>query len=145
MKNNDCLFSDIQNLCNAVSDWLIKNSIIQLKPTRQYPMPVVTSCVITAEPVNVDNPSCGLIHYSVIFPTLYIKTSSYWVYDLKSFVGQCNIRLESRYRNLIESILRERLLFKNPGRFSPSNTTFQHQTISAPRRFGTKTFRTKEA
>ena len=24
MKNNDCLFSDIQNLCNAVSDWLIK-------------------------------------------------------------------------------------------------------------------------
>ena len=54
MKNNDCLFSDIQNLCNAVSDWLIKKkkSIIQLKPTRQYPVPVVTSCVITAEPVN---------------------------------------------------------------------------------------------
>ena len=24
MKNNDCLFSDIQNLCNAESDWLIK-------------------------------------------------------------------------------------------------------------------------
>ena len=24
MKNNDSLFSDIQNLCNAVSDWLIK-------------------------------------------------------------------------------------------------------------------------
>ena len=24
MKNNDCLFSDIQNLCNAASDWLIK-------------------------------------------------------------------------------------------------------------------------
>ena len=24
MKNNDCLFSDIQNLCNAVSDWLIQ-------------------------------------------------------------------------------------------------------------------------
>ena len=23
MKNNDCLFSDIQNLRNAVSDWLI--------------------------------------------------------------------------------------------------------------------------
>ena len=52
MKNNDCLFSDIQDLCNAVSDWLIKKSIIQLKPTRQYPVPVVTSCVITAEPVN---------------------------------------------------------------------------------------------
>ena len=51
MKNNDCLFSDIQNLCNAVSDWLIKKSIIQLNPTRQYPVPVVTSCVITAEPV----------------------------------------------------------------------------------------------
>ena len=24
MKNIDCLFSDIQNLCTAVSDWLIK-------------------------------------------------------------------------------------------------------------------------
>ena len=24
MKNNDCLFSEIQNLCNAESDWLIK-------------------------------------------------------------------------------------------------------------------------
>ena len=24
MNNNDCLFSDIQNLFNAVSDWLIK-------------------------------------------------------------------------------------------------------------------------
>ena len=24
MKNNDCLFSDIQNLFNAVSDWLIQ-------------------------------------------------------------------------------------------------------------------------
>ena len=53
MKNNDCLFSDIQNLFNAVSDWLIKKkSIIQLKPTRQYSVPVVTSCVITAEPIN---------------------------------------------------------------------------------------------
>ena len=54
MKNNDCLFSDIQTLCNAVSDKLIKKkkSIIQLKPTRQYPVPVVTSWVITAEPIN---------------------------------------------------------------------------------------------
>ena len=26
MKNNDCLFSDIQNLCNSVSDWLIQTS-----------------------------------------------------------------------------------------------------------------------
>ena len=24
MKKSDCLFSDIQNLCNAASDWLIK-------------------------------------------------------------------------------------------------------------------------
>ena len=24
MKNSDCLFSDIQNLCNAMSDWLIQ-------------------------------------------------------------------------------------------------------------------------
>ena len=46
MKNNDCLFSDIQNLCNTVSDWLIKKSIIQLKPTRQYPVPVVTSFAV---------------------------------------------------------------------------------------------------
>ena len=37
---------------------------------------------------------------------------------------------ESRYRNLIESILRERLLFRNPGRFGPSK-----------KRFGTKMFR----
>ena len=43
MKNNDCLFSDIQNLCNAVSDWLIP----------KINNPVVTSCVITAEPVNL--------------------------------------------------------------------------------------------
>ena len=24
MKKNDCLFSDIQNLCNTASDWLIQ-------------------------------------------------------------------------------------------------------------------------
>ena len=24
MKKNDCLFSDIQNLCNAASDWRIQ-------------------------------------------------------------------------------------------------------------------------
>ena len=60
MKNNDWLFSDIQNLCKDVSDWLIqknkqtnKQTIIQLKPTRQYPVPVVTSCVITAERVKI--------------------------------------------------------------------------------------------
>ena len=35
MKNNDSLFSDIQNLCNAVSDWLIKiiNNPIETKET----------------------------------------------------------------------------------------------------------------
>ena len=27
MKNKDCLSSDIQNLCNAVSDWLIQKII----------------------------------------------------------------------------------------------------------------------
>ena len=32
---------------------LFKKSIIQLKPTRQYPVPVVTPCVMTAEPVNL--------------------------------------------------------------------------------------------
>ena len=37
---------------------------------------------------------------------------------------------ESRYRNLNESILRERLLFRNPGRFGPRNKTFRHQDIS---------------
>ena len=25
MKKNECLFFDIQNLCNAASDWLIQN------------------------------------------------------------------------------------------------------------------------
>ena len=48
MKKTDSLFSDIQDLCNAGSDWLIKKSIIQLKPTIQYPAHV---CVTTAEPV----------------------------------------------------------------------------------------------
>ena len=38
-----------------MSDWLIQKSIIQLKPTRQYPVPVVTSCVVTAEPVNTNS------------------------------------------------------------------------------------------
>ena len=35
MKNNDCLFPDIQNLCNAVSDWLIQkfNNPIETKET----------------------------------------------------------------------------------------------------------------
>ena len=37
---------------------------------------------------------------------------------------------ESRYRNLIESVLREQLLFRNPGRFGPSNKTFWHQDVS---------------
>ena len=37
---------------------------------------------------------------------------------------------ESRYCNLLESILRERLLFRNPGRFGPSNKTFRHQDVS---------------
>ena len=37
---------------------------------------------------------------------------------------------DSRYRNLIESILRERLLFRNPGRFGPSYKTFRHQDVS---------------
>ena len=37
---------------------------------------------------------------------------------------------ESRYRNLIKSILRERLLFRNPGCFGPSNKTFRHQDVS---------------
>ena len=37
---------------------------------------------------------------------------------------------ESRYRNLIQSILMERLLFRNPGRFAPSNKTFRHQDLS---------------
>ena len=54
MKNKDCLFSDIQNLCNAVSDWLIQKINNPMKPTRQYPVPVVTSYVITAEPVNLN-------------------------------------------------------------------------------------------
>ena len=51
MENNDCLFSDIQNLCNAVSDWLIQkiNNPIETNET------ISCACchiVITAEPVN---------------------------------------------------------------------------------------------
>ena len=61
-------FSDIQNLCNAVSDWLIQKSIIQLKPTRQYPVPVVTSSVI-AEPVNLAE------SLDRIFPSVFRDTS----------------------------------------------------------------------
>ena len=35
--------ADIQNLCNAASDWLFKKkTIIQSKPAIQYPVPVVT-------------------------------------------------------------------------------------------------------
>ena len=37
---------------------------------------------------------------------------------------------ESRYHNLIESILREWLLFRNPGRFGPSNKMFWHKDVS---------------
>ena len=51
MKNNYCLFSDIQNLCNAVSDWLFQkiNNPIDTNET------ISCACchiVITAEPVN---------------------------------------------------------------------------------------------
>ena len=64
MKNVDCLFSDIQNLCNAVSDCLIKKkSIIQLEPTGQYPVLVVTSCVITAEPVKAQPSIISLLFH----------------------------------------------------------------------------------
>ena len=31
MKNNDYLFSNIQNLCNAVSDWLIQKISIPIE------------------------------------------------------------------------------------------------------------------
>ena len=53
MKNNDCLFSDIQNLCNAVSDWLIKqiNNPIETKETVSCAWVHIYTCVITAEPV----------------------------------------------------------------------------------------------
>ena len=40
MKNNDCLFSDIQNLCKAVSDWLIQkiNNPIETRKTGKHLM-----------------------------------------------------------------------------------------------------------
>ena len=38
----------------------VKKSIIQLKPTRQYPVPVVTTCVVTAEPVKYEVIPAGL-------------------------------------------------------------------------------------
>ena len=43
---------NIQHLYKLCLTGLIKKSIIQLKPTRQYSVPIVTSCVITAGPVN---------------------------------------------------------------------------------------------
>ena len=38
MKNNDCLFSDIQNLRNAVFDWLIQkiNNPVETNETISY-------------------------------------------------------------------------------------------------------------
>ena len=47
MKNNDCLFSDIQNLCNAASDWLIKKNNNPVKANET----ISCACVMTAEPV----------------------------------------------------------------------------------------------
>ena len=52
MTKDDCLFSDIQNLCNAVSDWLTQKINNTIETNETYPVPVVTSCMITAEPVN---------------------------------------------------------------------------------------------
>ena len=51
MKNDDCLFSDIQNLCKAVSDWLIQKINNPTETNVTIAVPVVTSCVITAESV----------------------------------------------------------------------------------------------
>ena len=50
MKKNDCLISDIQNLCNAVSDWLIQkfNNPIKTDKTISYAF----ICLVTVEPVN---------------------------------------------------------------------------------------------
>ena len=52
MKNNDWLFSDIQKLCNAVSDWLIKKIN---NPTETNETIFCACCHIVcdnAEPVN---------------------------------------------------------------------------------------------
>ena len=49
MKNNDCLFSNIQILCNTVSDWLIQKINNPIEPNETI------SYVITAEPVNADH------------------------------------------------------------------------------------------
>ena len=47
MKNNDCLLSDIQNLCNAVSDWLIQK---------------INNPIETNETI-----SCACCHHSFVF------------------------------------------------------------------------------
>ena len=44
------------------------------------------------------------LRYSVIFLRFIIYMSSYWVHDLKSFVGQCNIRLILYYYTLRDSL-----------------------------------------
>ena len=52
MKNNDCLFSDIQKLCNAVSDWLNKKTNNPIEPNETISCGYChIACVITAEPV----------------------------------------------------------------------------------------------
>ena len=54
MKKNDCLFSDIQNLSNAASDWLIKTINNPIRTKLDNILCLLSHvCAITAEPVNV--------------------------------------------------------------------------------------------
>ena len=52
MKNNDCLFSDIQNLCNAVSNWLIQKINNPIETNETISCACCHICVITSKPVN---------------------------------------------------------------------------------------------
>ena len=51
MKDNDCLFSNIQNLCNAVSGWLIKKINNPVETNETISCACCHIVLITAEPV----------------------------------------------------------------------------------------------
>ena len=68
MKNNGCLFSDIQNLCNAVSDWLIQkiNNPIETNET------IACACCLTGSAV---------ITHDVTTGTGYCLVGFNWIID----------------------------------------------------------------
>ena len=71
--------------------------------------------------------------------TLIIKTSSYWVHDLKSFVGQCTIRLVVYRAYGIEAKTifegRSRNTRKNTAKVAPRSTRSYHKVDCLPSYF----------